>query len=97
MTVPVKLASVVCLLSRERVIGTVNRISPPGPALERAVAYVLGRPGIFLNTSSDATLLRATLEAASDPRPVPSDAELDQDARDHEMAPIFDGAELERI
>jgi len=26
---------------------------------------VLGRPHLFLNTSSDATLLRATLEAAS--------------------------------
>jgi hypothetical protein len=34
-------------------------------ALEHAVHFVLSRPGLFLNTSSDATLLRATLEAAS--------------------------------
>ena len=34
-------------------------------ALERAVHFVLSRSGLFLNTSSDATLLRATLEAAS--------------------------------
>ena len=33
-------------------------------ALERAVHFVLSRDGLFLNTSSDATLLRATLEAA---------------------------------
>lgn len=35
-------------------------------ALRRAVHWVLARPGVFLNTSSDATLLRATLEAARD-------------------------------
>jgi aryl-alcohol dehydrogenase-like predicted oxidoreductase len=35
-------------------------------ALRRAVHWVLARPGVFLNTSSDATLLRATLEAAAD-------------------------------
>jgi len=70
---------------------------PAGPALERAVAYVLGWPNLFLNTSSDATLLRATLEAASTPAPVPSDEAMDADVRDHEMAPLFDGSELERI
>jgi len=35
-------------------------------ALQHAVHWVLARPGTFLNTSSDATLLRATLEAARD-------------------------------
>jgi aryl-alcohol dehydrogenase-like predicted oxidoreductase len=35
-------------------------------ALRRAVHWVLARPGVFLNTSSDATLLRPTLEAARD-------------------------------
>ena len=34
-------------------------------ALRRAVRYVLRQPGLFLNTSSDATLLRPTLEAAA--------------------------------
>ena len=33
-------------------------------AIRRAVHYVLARPGIFLNTSSDATLLPIVLEAA---------------------------------
>ena len=40
-------------------------IREPG-ALRRAVHFVLRRPGVFLNTSSDATLLRTTLEAARD-------------------------------
>jgi aryl-alcohol dehydrogenase-like predicted oxidoreductase len=35
-------------------------------AIRRAVHYVLARPGVFLNSSSDATLLRAILEAARD-------------------------------
>jgi aryl-alcohol dehydrogenase-like predicted oxidoreductase len=70
---------------------------PSGPALARAVAFVLARPNLFLNTSSDATLLRATLEAASQRRPLPTDAELDEDVRELEMTPLFDGAELERI
>jgi aryl-alcohol dehydrogenase-like predicted oxidoreductase len=35
-------------------------------ALRHAVHWVLARPHTFLNTSSDATLLRATLEAARD-------------------------------
>ncbi|MCE2392940.1 MAG: aldo/keto reductase [Proteobacteria bacterium] len=34
-------------------------------ALERAVEYTLSRPGLFLNTPSDATLLRPVLEAAA--------------------------------
>jgi hypothetical protein len=35
-------------------------------ALRRAVHYALRRPGVFLNTTSDATLLPLVLEAASD-------------------------------
>ena len=70
---------------------------PAGPALGRAVAFVLGRPQLFLNTSSDATLLAATLEAAARHDPVPGDAEMAADVADHAMAPLFDGAELERI
>lgn len=34
--------------------------------LRRAVHWVLSQPGIFLNTSSDATILGSTLQAASD-------------------------------
>ena len=48
-------------------------------ALGRAVRNVLGRPQLFLNTSSDARLLEATLAAADARGPAPSAAELDAD------------------
>lgn len=58
-------------------------------ALRRAVRYVLVRSGLFLNTSSDATLLRQTLDAAdSDQEPVSDDA-LRQDGTHHQMEPLF--------
>jgi hypothetical protein len=67
-------------------------------AIGRAVNYVLGRPGLFLNTSSDARLLPLILAAASQgPHTVPSDEELRADIEAHDMTPLFDGAELERI
>jgi hypothetical protein len=61
---------------------------------------VLARPGLFLNSSSDARLLRPILEAAvaasSAPDP-PADEEMDADEADLGMRPLFDGAALERI
>ena len=66
-------------------------------ALARAVRFVLARPRLFLNTSSDARLLRATLEAASAGGSAPSDAELEADVASYGMRPLFDGAALERI
>jgi aryl-alcohol dehydrogenase-like predicted oxidoreductase len=68
-----------------------------GDALARAVRYVLGRPGLFLNSSSDARLLRPTLEAAAAGGPAPTDEEMAADVERHEIQPLFDGAELERI
>jgi aryl-alcohol dehydrogenase-like predicted oxidoreductase len=68
-----------------------------GDALARAVRYVLGRPGLFLNSSSDARLLRPTLEAAAVGGPTPTDEEMAADVERHEIEPLFDGAELERI
>jgi aryl-alcohol dehydrogenase-like predicted oxidoreductase len=68
-----------------------------GEALARAVRYVLGRPGLFLNSSSDARLLRPTLEAAASGGQVPADHEMAADLARHDIEPIFDGAELERI
>ena len=59
--------------------------------------YVLGRPGLFLNSSSDARLLRPTLEAANAGGPVPSDEEMAADVEQHQIEPLFDGSELERI
>lgn len=70
---------------------------PAGHALTRAVSFVLSNPQVFLNTSSDAGLLRATIEAAAGPHERPTDAELEADVTALEMAPLFDGAELERI
>jgi len=60
----------------------------PG-ALKRGVDYVLARPGVFLNTSSDATLLRQTLEAANAGPQQPSDNALRQDVAAHQMEPLF--------
>lgn len=58
-------------------------------ALARAVAYVLGRPGIFLNTTSDATLLPAVFEAAMAGAPVPDDAAMQADADALGVEPLF--------
>ena len=68
-----------------------------GDALARAVRYVLGRPDLFLNSSSDARLLRPTLEAAAAGGPIPTDEEMAADVERHKIEPLFDGAELERI
>jgi aryl-alcohol dehydrogenase-like predicted oxidoreductase len=65
--------------------------------LDRAVRYVLGRPGLFLLTSSDATRLRAIVEAAARGGPSPSDDELAADVVAAGIEPLFDGSELERI
>lgn len=70
---------------------------PAGDALERAVAYVLGRPQLFLNSSSDARLLRPIAEAAAAVTGVPSDEAMAADVAALDMRPLFDGTELERI
>jgi aryl-alcohol dehydrogenase-like predicted oxidoreductase len=70
---------------------------PAGPALARAVRWVLSEPSLFLLTSSDATLLGATLEAAEAGGAVPTDAELAADAEAEGTEPLFDWRELERI
>lgn len=58
-------------------------------AIGRAARYVLSRPGLFLNTSSDATLLRRTLEAVASEREPPSDEALREDVTQHQMEPLF--------
>ncbi|MFQ5380637.1 MAG: aldo/keto reductase [Dehalococcoidia bacterium] len=57
--------------------------------LRRAVAYVLGRPGIFLNSTSDATVLPAVLRYAQEPQTVPSDAEMEADQAALGLEPLF--------
>jgi aryl-alcohol dehydrogenase-like predicted oxidoreductase len=58
-------------------------------AIERAVGYVLARPGLFLNTSSDATVLQLTLDAAKRAVPAPSPAALAGDASQFAIEPLF--------
>jgi aryl-alcohol dehydrogenase-like predicted oxidoreductase len=68
-------------------------------AIDRAARYVLGRPGLFLITSSDARLLRPTLAAATGVgvEPAPTGDELAGDVVAQGMEPLFDGSELERV
>lgn len=69
----------------------------PGPALDRAVAYVLSRDQLFLNSSSDARLLPAIVSAASTSTTPPAEDMLAADERELGITPLFDGAALERI
>jgi hypothetical protein len=66
-------------------------------AVERAVHYVLGRPRLFLLTSSDAHLLPVTLAAAPTANEIPSDEAMEADRVAQGITPLFDGEELERI
>jgi hypothetical protein len=50
---------------------------------------VLSRPGLFLNTSSDATLLRDALDAASVAALEPTSAEMEADVARYAMTPLF--------
>lgn len=66
-------------------------------AIARAVAYVVGRPGLFLNTSADARLLPMILAAAAEVDGVPTEEAMEADRAAYGITPLFDGAELERI
>ncbi len=66
-------------------------------AIARSVRWVLANEQLFLNTSSDARLLAATLEAASSPGKVPTDQQMEADIAEHGIQPLFDGDALERI
>jgi aryl-alcohol dehydrogenase-like predicted oxidoreductase len=70
---------------------------PDGPALERAVRFVLSHGQLFLNSSSDARLLRPILAAAAAGGEAPSREALTADAEALDVRPLFDGSELERI
>jgi aryl-alcohol dehydrogenase-like predicted oxidoreductase len=59
-------------------------------ALRRAVRWVLGRPGLFLNTAGDLDLLPAILAAALEEGPRPTDAEMARDMRALALRPLFE-------
>jgi aryl-alcohol dehydrogenase-like predicted oxidoreductase len=58
-------------------------------AVRDAVGWVLRRPGVFLNTSSDARLLRPILEAAAEAGREPSEEQMRAHAARHGIEPIF--------
>jgi aryl-alcohol dehydrogenase-like predicted oxidoreductase len=67
-------------------------------AIGRGVRYVLGNEQLFLNTSSDATLLPTILAAAAaDGLEPPTPAELRADIDNFGITSLFDGSDLERI
>jgi aryl-alcohol dehydrogenase-like predicted oxidoreductase len=57
--------------------------------IDVAVRFVLGRPGLFLNTPSDIDLLAKVLDAADRGGPPSTEAELDALIRRREMTPLF--------
>jgi aryl-alcohol dehydrogenase-like predicted oxidoreductase len=58
-------------------------------AIRHAVHFVLAEPGLFLNTSSDATLLPQILQAASEPVAAPPSAKLVEDTNRLAIEPLF--------
>jgi aryl-alcohol dehydrogenase-like predicted oxidoreductase len=57
--------------------------------IDRAVSFVLQRPGIFLNTVGDIHVLPKVLDAASRFEPAPSTEHLDQELEQLELEPLF--------
>ena len=58
--------------------------------IDKAVNWLLGRPGIFLNTAGDISLLPKVLEAASRfSGAAPSDAEMGDLVEARKMTPLF--------
>lgn len=58
-------------------------------ALEQAVHWVLGRPGVFLNTAGDITILPRVLDAVESFRERPSDEAMRALAAREAMEPLF--------
>ena len=58
-------------------------------AIRRAVRFVLSRSELFLNSSSDAILLRTILDAATEASAAPSAEDLEADVSRYAMQPLF--------
>jgi aryl-alcohol dehydrogenase-like predicted oxidoreductase len=58
-------------------------------AIRRGVHFVLSQPGLFLNSSSDATILRDILDAASEKPTAPARADMEADVARYAMQPLF--------
>jgi aryl-alcohol dehydrogenase-like predicted oxidoreductase len=57
--------------------------------IDRAVHWVLSRPGIFLNTVGDIHVLPKVLDAANRFETAPSDAEMSRQVEQLDMVPLF--------
>lgn len=57
--------------------------------IDHAVHWILGRPGVFLNTAGDINVLPKVLDAASRFESRPSDAVMQADVEALEMSPLF--------
>ncbi|MGH2471199.1 MAG: aldo/keto reductase [Candidatus Limnocylindria bacterium] len=57
--------------------------------IDLSVRFVLGRPGLFLNTASDIDLLARILDAADRGGPSPPAEEMEDLVRRENMAPLF--------
>lgn len=66
-------------------------------AIGRAVSFVLNRPQLFIDSTSAIDQLPHVLAAAETRAQVPTDDDLAADVGSHDMPPLFDGGELERI
>jgi hypothetical protein len=58
-------------------------------ALDRAVHWILSRPGIFLNTVGDMEVLPRVLDAASRFQSAPPETEMRADVERLDMSPLF--------
>jgi hypothetical protein len=63
-------------------------LTEPGD-IDLAVHYVLGRPGVFLNTVGDVSLLPRVFDAASRASGRPGDGDMRALAERRSMAPLF--------
>jgi aryl-alcohol dehydrogenase-like predicted oxidoreductase len=59
--------------------------------IDKAVHWVLGRPGVFLNTAGDIHLLPTILESASRFESPPAGEQMEAQVRSLAMAPLFVG------
>jgi hypothetical protein len=58
-------------------------------AIDRAVHWVLGHPGLFLNTAGDVNLLPKVLDAATRFQTRPLDREMKQMMARQRVVPLF--------
>jgi aryl-alcohol dehydrogenase-like predicted oxidoreductase len=76
-------------LGRERSRSTWYQPLEAQSDIDLAVSWVLGRPGVFLNTAGDIDLLPRVLDAAERFEKRPSDAEMDALLERSQTQPLF--------